>query len=144
MKKLTTITCLAALAWSASAPAEAQGIDCSAPMKTGPAVVVTPVASSAIADAPGKTLTAVRLDVPPGSTSNPHKHAGIVFVYVLEGAVCSQITGDAGLKPYKAGESFFEPPGSHHIGFTNPTATPAKVLVTFVANTGDALTTPVQ
>jgi len=63
---------------------------------------------------------------------------------VVEGAVCSQITGDAGLKPYKAGDSFFEPPGSHHLGFTNPGLITAKVLVTQVADTGAPLTMPLQ
>ena len=119
-------------------------VDCSAPATGTAAITATPVGSRAIEDAPGKTLTSVRLDVPPGAKSNPHKHAGMVYVYVLEGSVCSQITGDAALKPYKAGDTFFEPPGSHHLGFTNPTNVPAKVLVTWVANTGDTLTSPIQ
>ena len=109
-----------------------------------PQLTVTPVASQPIADAPGKTLTSVRLTVPPGSRSNAHRHAGVVFGYVIEGAVCSQITGDAGLRPYTAGESFFEPPGSHHLAFTNPGLITAKVLVTQVADTGATLTMPVQ
>jgi quercetin dioxygenase-like cupin family protein len=117
---------------------------CDGPVADGAAIVATPVATSPIADAPGKTMTAVRLDVPPGAKANPHKHAGITFVYVLEGTVCSQITGDTAPKAYSAGDTFFEPPGSHHLGFTNPTSKPAKVLVTFVANTGDTLTSPIQ
>jgi quercetin dioxygenase-like cupin family protein len=121
--------------------------DCSS---QGPAVVsstqltATRVAAHAIGDIPGKTLTSVLLSVPPGSKSNAHRHAGVVFGYVIEGVVCSQITGDAGLKPYRAGESFFEPPGSHHLAFTNPGLTTAKVLVTQVADTGATLTMPVQ
>jgi len=117
---------------------------CAVSAANGAAITSTPVGSRAISDAPGKTMTAVRLDVPPGARANSHKHAGIVFVYVLEGTVCSQVTGDTALKAYTAGDTFFEPPGSHHLGFTNPTAAPAKVLVTFVANTGDTLTTPLQ
>jgi quercetin dioxygenase-like cupin family protein len=107
-------------------------------------LTATPVASHAIGDIPGKSLTSVLLTVPSGSTSNPHRHAGVVFGYVIEGAVCSQITGDPGLKPYSAGQSFFEPPGSHHLAFTNPGLTTAKVLVTQVADTGATLTMPVQ
>jgi quercetin dioxygenase-like cupin family protein len=120
---------------------ENAAITCASPA-SGATITSTPVASRAIPDAPGKTLTSVRLDVPPGANSNPHRHAGLVYVYVLEGRVCSQVTGDVGLKPYRAGESFFEPPGSQHLGFTNPWPTSAKVLVTFVANTGDVLTSP--
>jgi quercetin dioxygenase-like cupin family protein len=121
-------------------------VDCVDPVKvTSPgAIVVTPVASHPIADAPGKTLTSVLLTVPPGAKSNAHRHSGVAFGYVIEGAVCSQITGDAGLKPYRAGESFFEPPGSHHLGFVNPGLISAKVLVTFVADTGAPMTVPLQ
>jgi quercetin dioxygenase-like cupin family protein len=120
--------------------------DCSSgmPVASNAQLTVTPVASHAIADAPGKTLTSVLLSVPPGSRSNAHRHAGVVFGYVIEGAVCSQITGDPGLRPYRAGESFFEPPGSHHLAFTNPGLITAKVLVTQVADTGATLTMPVQ
>jgi len=119
--------------------------DCSSPriMNAGQ-ITGTPVASQPLANAPGKTLTATLLSVPPGAKSNPHQHSGTVFVYVVEGAVCSQVTGDTGLKPYKAGQSFFEPPGSQHLGFTNPGLTTAKVLVTFIADTGATLTAPVQ
>jgi quercetin dioxygenase-like cupin family protein len=120
--------------------------DCSSPLRVMNAgqILSTPVASHALANAPGKTLTSVRLDVPPGARSNPHQHAGTVFVYVIKGAVCSQVTGDAGLRPYGAGQSFFEPPGSHHLGFENHGIVTAEVLVTFVADTGATLTSPVQ
>jgi quercetin dioxygenase-like cupin family protein len=114
------------------------------PMATNGQLTVTPVASHAIGDIPGKTLTSVLLTVPPGSKSNAHRHAGVVYGYVIEGTVCSQITGDAGLKPYHSGQSFFEPPGSHHLAFTNPGLVTAKVLVTQVADTGATLTMPLQ
>lgn len=125
---------------------ERNDVDCASPVRPTALgqITVAPVASHAIADAPGKTLTSVMLTVPPGAKSNAHKHAGVVFGYVIEAAVCSQITGDAGLGPYKAGESFFEPPGSQHMAFTNPGLITAKVLVTQVADTGARLTMPVQ
>jgi len=120
--------------------------DCSsgAPVSLAGQIQVTPVASHLIADAPGKTLTSVLLTVPPGAKANAHRHAGVVFGYVLEGSVCSQITGDAELKPYKAGQSFFEPPGSQHMAFTNPGIVTARVLVTQIADTGAQLNMPVQ
>lgn len=118
-------------------------VDCAA-KGSGASIKSTPVASRALENAPGKTLTSVRLDVPPGAVSNPHKHAGFVFVYVISGVVCSQVTGDAAPKPYKAGETFFEPPGSQHLAFSNGTSEPASVLVTFIADTGATLTTPLQ
>ena len=42
-------------------------------------------------NAPGNSLTAMTVDVPPGDVSPPHHHAGFVFVYVLTGAVESQL-----------------------------------------------------
>ncbi|HVY89188.1 MAG TPA: cupin domain-containing protein [Hyphomonadaceae bacterium] len=119
--------------------------DCAGPMPVASGQITSaPVASRALDNAPGKTLTSVKLTVPPGAKANPHSHAGTVFVYVLEGAVCSQVTGDMALKPYKAGDSFFEPPGSQHLGFTNPGVITASVLVTWVADTGAPLTTPTR
>jgi quercetin dioxygenase-like cupin family protein len=145
------LVCAAALALAGCVHVEvtedaavAGTIDCSiAPNGTG-AVQAAPVASHAITDIPGKTLTSVLLTVTPGNRSNAHMHAGVLYGYVIEGAVCSQITGDAALKPYKAGESFFEPAGSQHLAFTNPTGRTAKILVTQVADTGATLTVPVR
>jgi quercetin dioxygenase-like cupin family protein len=115
---------------------------CSTPAPGGEPIKAAPVASHAIGDIPGKTLTSILLTVPPHATANAHRHAGVVFGYVIEGMVCSQITGDASLKPFRAGESFFEAPGSQHLAFVNPGAAAAKILVTQVADTGATLTMP--
>ena len=46
------------------------------------------------------------------------------------------------LKVYKAGESFFEPPGSKHLISENASATePARLLAVFIADDGVQLTT---
>jgi quercetin dioxygenase-like cupin family protein len=151
MTKLVVVAAILALPGCVSVTVtkdmvERDPVDCADPVRvTAPGqLVVTPVASHTITDTPGKTLTSVLLTVPPGSTSNAHRHAGVVFGYVIEGAVCSQITGDAGLKPYRAGDSFFEPAGSQHLAFINPGLATAKVLVTQVADTGAALTERLQ
>ena len=47
----------------------------------------------------------------------------------------------ARVKVYKAGESFFEPPGSEHLVSENASATePASLLAVFVAPDGANLT----
>jgi quercetin dioxygenase-like cupin family protein len=93
---------------------------------------------------PGKSMTVVVVDHPPGGSSVPHHHAGSVFAYVLAGAVRSQITGGE-LKTYAAGESFFEPPGSHHLVSANASTTePARLLAVIVADDGAKLTAPDQ
>ena len=120
--------------------------DCSSSFRVMNAgeIRATPVASQPLANVPGKTLTSVHLSVPPGASSNPHQHAGTVYVYVIKGAICSQITGDAAMRPYSAGQAFFEPPGSQHFGFANHGIVTAEVLVTFIADAGATLTSPLQ
>jgi quercetin dioxygenase-like cupin family protein len=151
MKKIALALALISLSGCAIINVQEESVredrpDCEGPMPIAAngQLIVTPVASHAIGDIPGKTLTSVLLTVPPGSKSNAHRHAGVVYGYVIEGTVCSQITGDAGLRPYHPGQSFFEPPGSHHLAFTNPGLITAKVLVTQVADTGAMLTMPLQ
>lgn len=148
MKRMVVAAALLALSGCVSVTVtddavEVGAVDCARPAKvvSPGAISVQPVASHPIADAPGKTLTSILLTVPPGAQSRAHQHAGVVFGYVIEGAVCSQITGDNGVMLYEAGDDFFEPPGSHHLAFTNPGASTAKVLVTQIADTGAQLTT---
>ena len=91
---------------------------------------------------PGKSLTAVIVTYAPGGKSVKHHHAGSVFVFVLSGAVQSESSSTGPVKVYKAGESFFEPPGSEHLVSENASVTePASLLAVFVADDGAQLTT---
>jgi quercetin dioxygenase-like cupin family protein len=79
----------------------------------------------------------------PGGKSGAHHHAGSVFAYVLSGAIRSQVSTDGPAKVYKAGESFFEPPGSSHLVSENASQTePASLIAVFVADDGATLTLP--
>jgi quercetin dioxygenase-like cupin family protein len=103
---------------------------------------VKPVRAEKLANAPGKTLTVVTVNYAPGGKSGGHHHAGSVFAYVLSGAIRSENSATGPVKVYKAGESFFEPPGSKHLISENASATePAGMLVVFVADDGAQLTT---
>jgi quercetin dioxygenase-like cupin family protein len=98
--------------------------------------------SEALPNDPGKNLTAVLVTYPPGGKSGKHHHAGSVFAYVISGAIRSQVSGQGPVRVYKAGESFFEPPGSEHLVSENASATePASLLAVFVADRGAKLTT---
>ncbi len=102
---------------------------------------VTPVIAEQLPNVPGKTLTAVVVSYAPGGKSGKHHHAGSVFAYVLSGAIRSQVSTGGPAKVYKAGESFFEPPGSEHLVSENASATePASLLAVFVADDGAKLT----
>jgi len=105
-------------------------------------VVAKPVASEKLPNVPGKSLTAVLVSYAPGGKSQSHHHAGSVFVYVLSGQVRSEVSGAGPARVYKAGETFFEPPGSQHLVSENASATePASILAVFVADDGAKLTT---
>lgn len=106
-----------------------------------PGVTAERVFAEHLPNVPGKSLTAVVVEFPPGVADTPHHHAGAVFVYVLSGVVRSQLGGGEA-KVYRAGQSFFEPPGSHHVHASSASATePARILAVFVADDGAALTT---
>ncbi|MCW2242039.1 cupin domain-containing protein [Azospirillum canadense] len=100
---------------------------------------VTPTFQHAIPNSPGKTLLSVVVEYPPGGKTEPHHHAksAFIYAYVLSGAIRSQVD-DGPDKVYRAGESFFEPPGAHHRVSENASATePARLLAVFVIDSGD-------
>jgi len=108
---------------------------------------VTPNFEQSIANIPGKSLVAVVVDYPPNAASVPHTHArsAFIYAYVVSGEIQSKVN-DGKTRTYKAGQSWFEPPGASHPVSRNASKTrPAKLLAVFVVDTDDkALTTPVK
>jgi quercetin dioxygenase-like cupin family protein len=103
---------------------------------------VTPVRSEKLPNVPGKTLTTVLVNYAPGGKSASHHHAGSVMAYVLSGSIRSENSATGPARVYKAGEAFFEPPGSAHLVSENASTTePASLLAIFVADDGAQLTT---
>jgi quercetin dioxygenase-like cupin family protein len=99
----------------------------------------------AIPNIDGKRMIAVVVTYPPGGKSMPHHHAGSAFIYahVLSGEIRSQVD-DGAARVYRAGEGFYEVPGSHHrISENASDRSPARLLAIFVVDAADkALTTP--
>ena len=114
---------------------------------SGTGETVTTNFEHAIPNIPGKSVVAVVVDYAPGGASPSHAHAksAFIYAYVVSGAIESQVN-DGPKRVYRAGESFFEEPGSLHRVSRNASKTePAKLLAVFVVDTKDkALTTPVQ
>ena len=103
---------------------------------------VKEVFAGKLSNVPRHTLTATVVEYPPGGKSGIHHHAGSVFVYVLSGSIRSQNSATGPARIYKAGETFFEPPGSDHLVSENASTTkPARLLAVFVAEDGAVLTT---
>ncbi|AMB87977.1 cupin [Pseudomonas agarici] len=93
----------------------------------------------AIPNIPGKSLIAVEVLYPPGGASQPHTHAksAFIYAYVVSGSIASKVN-DEPEHVYKAGESFYEAPGSRHPVSRNASKTePAKLLAVFVVDSDD-------
>ena len=120
---------------SAAAPTPAPTATSAAPSET-----LTPLLQQALPDVADKTFTSAIVEFPPGARATPHRHgAALVYAYVLEGTVRSQLDDDP-VTTYRQGENWIEQPGAHHVLTENTSPTdPAKLLVVFVANTGDKL-----
>jgi quercetin dioxygenase-like cupin family protein len=135
IRSLIGVACAVAIA--AAAPTAAQDRD----------ETITTHFEQAIPNIPGKSVVALIVDYAPGGASPPHTHAksAFVFAYVLSGEIESQVN-DEPKRVYRAGESFYETPGSSHPVSRNASKTePAKLLAVFVVDTDDkALTTPVR
>src|SRR5262245_52108825 len=78
----------------------------------------------------GKAVSATVQEVTfePGQKDSPHRHAGPVFGYVLEGEYEHAID-DEPVKKYKAGDTFYEPTGSLHRVARNPSTKTRTRLV---------------
>ena len=123
-------------------PANAQVASTNAePSGARPRPVAQPVSSDALPHVQGKRITTMVVEFPPNGFSPPHHHGGSVTVYVLAGVIRSQLQGQPPVV-YRAGESFFEPPGAVHLLAENMSASePARILAVFVADEGATLTT---
>ena len=130
----------AAIAIATATPAVAHGVG-------GVGETVTPHFQQTIPNIPGKSLKALIVDYAPGGTSASHIHAksAFIFGYVLSGEIESQVN-DGPRRVYRAGESFYETPGSRHPVSRNASKTrPARLLAVFVVDSDDKeLTTPVK
>ena len=128
---------VAAVAIATATPAAAHGVG----------ETVTPHFRQTIPNIPGKSLVALVVDYTPGGASSSHTHAksAFIFAYVLSGEIESQVN-EGPKRVYRAGESFYEPPGSRHPVSRNASKSePAKLLAVFVVDTDDKeLTNPVK
>ena len=91
-----------------------------------------------------KEILVKRIELKPGAAAPPHMHPGMVTGYVETGTLEFQLKGEP-LKTLKAGDVFFEPPGSHHMVARNPDTTAKTVVIAFVVNPkGAPLSTPLE
>ncbi|MBN3774863.1 cupin domain-containing protein [Burkholderia sp. Se-20378] len=125
-----------AVAGAALLPAAAQAHD------TGDNVHT--IMQQAVPEAPGKLAVVATVDYAPGQASEAHKHLGSVFAVVSKGEVLSQVNGGP-LHRYRAGEGWYEAPGSRHQVSRNASATePAQLIVFGLTGEHVPLTSPID
>jgi quercetin dioxygenase-like cupin family protein len=85
----------------------------------------------------------VEVTYPPGGFSTPHTHPFPVLVYVIAGALRTQVKGEPEAV-YKAGESFYEAPNGAHLVAANASEQePAKFIACFVCDADQPLSLPI-
>jgi quercetin dioxygenase-like cupin family protein len=82
------------------------------------------------------SVTVVEVTFEPGQKDSPHRHAGPVFGYVLEGQYEHAID-DEPVKIYKAGETFYEPSGCVHRVARNPSKESKTRLLAVILHSRD-------
>ena len=93
---------------------------------------------------PGKELSMIAVEYPPGNTDPVHTHHAQALVYVLEGSIVMQVRGGAPVT-LGPGETFYEGPDDVHVVGRNASGTEsAKFLVFFVKDKGAPILTPVD
>jgi quercetin dioxygenase-like cupin family protein len=108
-----------------------------------PEASVTPLMSKDLRDVPGKEVSMITVEYPPGSIDPIHRHNAHAFVYVLEGSIVMQVKGgkEVTLTP---GQTFYEGPDDVHIVGRNASNTkPAKFVVLLIKDKGAPVLVPV-
>jgi quercetin dioxygenase-like cupin family protein len=88
-------------------------------------------------DGKAARVTTVEVSMEPGVGSPPHRHAGPVFGYVLEGDYEWGLD-DQPAKTLKVGETFYEPTGALHRVSRNPSAKGRTRVLAVILHPRDA------
>ena len=100
--------------------------------------------SEDVAGTPGKELSMITVDYPPGGLDPVHTHNAQVMVYVLEGSIVMQVKGKAPVT-LVPGQTFYEGPDDVHIVARNASnIAPARFLVFFVKDKGAPILVPAK
>jgi quercetin dioxygenase-like cupin family protein len=105
---------------------------------------VKTVMSKDLTDIPGKEVTMLTVEYPPGGSDPVHRHYADAFVYVLEGSIVMQVKGgkEVTLMP---GETFYEGPDDVHVVGRNASTTkPAKFVVFMIKDKGSPVLVPAE
>jgi quercetin dioxygenase-like cupin family protein len=107
-------------------------------------VTVNKILEQALPGPGNRQMTVLTVDFAPGGFSDPHRHPGPVFVYVLDGSVQSQVDPDQSApETYSKGQTRYEPPMHIHKVARNASSTDsARILVYMISEPGKPITLP--
>jgi quercetin dioxygenase-like cupin family protein len=93
---------------------------------------------------PGRELTMITVEYPPGAVDPVHTHNAQAMVFVLEGSIVMQVKGGAAVT-LGPGQTFYEGPDDVHLVGRNASNTKrARFVVFFVKDKGAPILTPVK
>ena len=122
-----------------SAPSLSHGGDTLAPEAT-----VRSLMSKDLAGDPGRELSMITVEYPPGNVDPVHTHHAQALVYVLEGTIVMQVRGGTPVT-LVPGQTFYEGPDDVHVIGRNASQTaPAKFLVFLVKDKDAPILVPAQ
>ena len=105
---------------------------------------VTKLMTKDLPQCPGKEVTMLLVEYPPGSADPVHRHNASTFVYVLEGSIVMQMRGGKKVTLHP-GQTFYEDPnGVHQVGRNASNTVPAKFVVCLVKDKGTPVLVPVK
>lgn len=107
-------------------------------------VAITEIFKRDHPDLADKDILVKKIVLQPGASAPPHVHPGTVTGYVQSGSLEFQLKDGPVLK-LKAGDTFFEPAGSHHMLAKSTEPEKETVIIAFVINPkGAPLSTPLD
>jgi quercetin dioxygenase-like cupin family protein len=100
--------------------------------------------SKDLAGVPGKEISMITVDYPPGGSTPMHTHSAQAMLYVLEGSIVMQVKGGAPIT-LGPGQTYYEGPDDVHLVSRNASKTaPARYVVFLVKQKGAPILTPVR
>jgi quercetin dioxygenase-like cupin family protein len=105
---------------------------------------VTSLMTKALPEFPGKEMTMIMVEYPPGGADPIHKHDAHAFVYVLEGSIVMGVKGGEPVT-LTPGQTFYEGPKDiHTIGRNASQTQPAKFVVVLLKDKDAPILIPVK
>ena len=91
-----------------------------------------------------RDVQASLIELAPGASAVRHRHDVAVLAYVVEGTVENRFNGGP-TQTHKAGQSWWEAPGTVHDAARNPSQTErARLLIVYIGEPGKTPTVPLK